>query len=562
MPARKKTGGLGKAIQNARLKKNTRPVSNMHTTEIVEEGHDKFKSVIDRNDLVEFLVQAELQDRRFDAIRQTRINNTDPVHIDLNTLKSKEAGEILTLNLKRLRIPRKPKWDERTSGEELRQRENDSFLNWRRELARIEETTANVHITPFEKNIEIWRQLWRVVERSDIVIQIVDGRDPLFFRCEDLEDYVKECDASKQNILLVNKADLLSDDVRRVWSEWFTKNKVSHIFFSAKAEQERIDKDGVDVGGVAAEFVNSPKIANRAVLLDILREKAREVRQLSPIGGEGELVTIGMAGFPNVGKSSLINVLCERKMVGVTSQPGKTKHFQTIYIEKDLLLCDCPGLVFPSLVSSRAEMVCNGVLPIDTIRDYWAPAQIIVMRIPKRLLEAFYHMTIQVDGNISASDLLSGYSKSRGYLTGRALPDEAKAAKIILKDYVSGKLLYCHLPPDYDAKENPVWQFNSAEELKKIAEKPPEEPKPLRAETKVEADFFEEEEKKTGAEDGELNEEEVALALELKEVRGLKLTKAQRREIKFAVKRGDTVRLKNEQVVVTQPPGKRSAELV
>lgn len=66
------------------------------------------------------------------------------------------------------------------------------------------------------------------------------------------------------------------------------------------------------------------------------------------------LVTIGMVGYPNVGKSSVINVLCGKKLVGVDSRPGKTKNFQTIFLEKDLLLCDCPGLVFPSVVSSKA----------------------------------------------------------------------------------------------------------------------------------------------------------------------------------------------------------------
>ena len=41
-------------------------------------------------------------------------------------------------------------------------------------------------ITPFERNLEFWRQLWRVIERSDIIMQIVDARNPLLFRCEDL----------------------------------------------------------------------------------------------------------------------------------------------------------------------------------------------------------------------------------------------------------------------------------------------------------------------------------------------------------------------------------------
>jgi large subunit GTPase 1 len=57
----------------------------------------------------------------------------------------------------------------------------------------------------------VWKQLWRVVERSHILVQIVDARDPLFFRCDDLESYVKEVDPSKRNLLLINKSDLVSE---------------------------------------------------------------------------------------------------------------------------------------------------------------------------------------------------------------------------------------------------------------------------------------------------------------------------------------------------------------
>ena len=76
---------------------------------------------------------------------------------------------------------------------------------------------------------------------------------------------------------------------------------------------------------------------------------------------------VGTVGYPNVGKSSLINVLCGRKRVGVAAMPGKTKHFQTLPLEegaRNICLVDCPGLVFPSFANSKAEMYCCGVLPI------------------------------------------------------------------------------------------------------------------------------------------------------------------------------------------------------
>jgi large subunit GTPase 1 len=56
---------------------------------------------------------------------------------------------------------------------------------------RLEEG-EEVGVTPFEKNLEVWRQLWRVLERSDLVCQVVDARDPLRYRCPDLENYVEE----------------------------------------------------------------------------------------------------------------------------------------------------------------------------------------------------------------------------------------------------------------------------------------------------------------------------------------------------------------------------------
>jgi len=54
------------------------------------------------------------------------------------------------------------------------------------------EEGSKKQITPFEKNLEVWRQLWRVIERSQVIVQIIDARDPLLFRSKDLETYVKQ----------------------------------------------------------------------------------------------------------------------------------------------------------------------------------------------------------------------------------------------------------------------------------------------------------------------------------------------------------------------------------
>merc|ERR1719510_1303275 len=89
----------------------------------------------------------------------------------------------------RVPIPRRPAWSPSMTAEELAALEGEAFVDWRRGLARMEEI-ENVVMTPYEKNLDFWRQLWRCVERSDLLVQIVDGRDPAFYRSRDLERYV------------------------------------------------------------------------------------------------------------------------------------------------------------------------------------------------------------------------------------------------------------------------------------------------------------------------------------------------------------------------------------
>jgi len=97
-------------------------------------------------------------------------------------------------------------------------------------------------ITPFEKNIEVWRQLWRVIEKSDFLIQIVDARNPEFFYASDLDKYIKDVGGNKKEfILLINKSDFLSKELIQHWSDYFKSKKITHLFFSALVEQNLID---------------------------------------------------------------------------------------------------------------------------------------------------------------------------------------------------------------------------------------------------------------------------------------------------------------------------------
>ena len=100
-------------------------------------------------------------------------------------------GAVTTSSRRRLKIPRRPLWSEEQSPEEVDAQERTAFLKWRRALAAVEEAERLV-LTPFEKNLEVWRQLWRVVERSHIVVQV--GMFPMLGVCSELPD----CEACPQ----------------------------------------------------------------------------------------------------------------------------------------------------------------------------------------------------------------------------------------------------------------------------------------------------------------------------------------------------------------------------
>ena len=193
-------------------------------------------------------------------------------------------------------------------------------------------------------------------------------------------------------------------------------------------------------------------------------------------------VPFGMVGFPNVGKSSVINVLMGNAKnahgvvrVAVAAQPGKTKHFQTLLLpdRNDMLLCDCPGLVFPSFVSNTADLIAAGVYPIAQMRDWRPVINLLCHRIPREVLNAQYSINIpmptadamyehnqQREGtdNIrvpppTADEFLTAYCVARSMLAaGSGLPDYSRASRIIVMEYATGSLLFCHSPPNYDLR--------------------------------------------------------------------------------------------------------------
>jgi large subunit GTPase 1 len=141
--------------------------------------------------------------------------------------------DVLRVQLEpKMTIPRRPAWTKDMPKQALINREKQAFLEWRRGMSQLEDDEGLV-LTPFEKNIEMWRQLWRVTERSDVIVQILDCRNPLLYRSLDFEKYVQEIDTNKGNVLLLNKADLLSEEMREAWADYLKEQNIKFMFWSA-----------------------------------------------------------------------------------------------------------------------------------------------------------------------------------------------------------------------------------------------------------------------------------------------------------------------------------------
>lgn len=152
--------------------------------------------------------------------------------------------------------------------------------------------------------------------------------------------------------------------------------------------------------------------------------------------------------------------------VGVAAQPGKTKHFQTLLLpdRERMMLCDCPGLVFPSFVSNTADLIAAGVYPIAQMRDPFPVVNLLCRRIPRQVLNAHYGIQIPMpsadamlaspDGTIpppTVDEFLTTYCVARSMLASSSgVPDFQRASRIIIKEYAAGRLLYCHAPPRFD----------------------------------------------------------------------------------------------------------------
>ena len=177
----------------------------------------------------------------------------------------------------------------------------------------------------------IWGELYKVIDSSDVLIQVLDARDPEGMRCTHIEEYLRTTHPHKHLVLLLNKCDLVP--------VWVTKRWVGYL--------SRLH----------------PTIAFRASITNPYGKGSliALLRQFAKLHNDKRQISVGFIGYPNVGKSSVINTLSKKKVCNVAPIPGETKVWQYITLMKRVFLIDCPGVV-PTNTDEDVDVVLKGVV--------------------------------------------------------------------------------------------------------------------------------------------------------------------------------------------------------
>ncbi|XP_068854753.1 LOW QUALITY PROTEIN: guanine nucleotide-binding protein-like 1 [Aphelocoma coerulescens] len=407
-----------------------------------------------------------------------------------------------------LDFPRRPPWSFGMSPEELRAREEAAFSHFLRGLGQPGDpgasgaSGASGELAPFEHNLETWRQLWRVLDMSDIVLLIADARHPALSVPPALAGHVTR-ELGKGLVLVLNKVDLTPPAVAVAWSHLlrgrFAPARVVP-FSSAPAPpappELGLQKKPKPRGGRWGRAVGPrllleacEDIVGGAVDLSSWRarleraerrgegqqqqqEEEEEEEEEPPGGAEAEeedeedeegaagapprqwqryrhgVLTLGCVGLPNAGKSSVLNALLGRPAVGVSRAPGRTRYFQTHFLARSVRLCDCPGLVFPSRAPPELQVLA-GVYPIAQLQDPYSAVGFLGSRLA---LPPLLQLRPPSGPGWTAWELCEAWAEKRGYKTARAARnDVARAANGILRLAAEGRLRLCMTPPGYSA---------------------------------------------------------------------------------------------------------------
>jgi len=265
----------------------------------------------------------------------------------------------------------------------------------------------------------IWGEFFKVIDCSDVILHIIDARNVPGTRCTMIERHIAKHASHKHLIFVVNKVDLVPNWVAKRWIGELAKVRPTIAFHASMTHA-----------------------FGKGALISLLR-------QFGKLHEDKKQISVGVVGYPNVGKSSVINTLISKKGCKVAPIPGETKIWQYITLFKRISLIDCPGVVVDTAGDTETDSVLKGVVRAERLENPEEFVNAIVDKVKREHIAAHYQLPKDGDNTWkNRVELIEMIARRSGRLLKGGEPCRRSASIMLINDFQRGRLPHYVAPPE------------------------------------------------------------------------------------------------------------------
>lgn len=260
------------------------------------------------------------------------------------------------------------------------------------------------------------KELVKRLKSVDVVLEMRDARIPISSVNHDFEELLYQ----KKRILLFNKTGLADVQITNKWNKFYKKTDIPFLFIDAL---KKVDLDKIF-----------------PLARSLMKHKWATFNKK---GISNPLLKIMIVGIPNVGKSSLINSLSNRKAARIGPEPGVTKHQDWIKLDKNVVLLDTPGILWPRIKNREVGLrltitgaIKDSIVGTKQLSNYLL---YILKQEESKRLGTFYGLDLS-EIDLPPEDLIKKIAKKRGCLKKGGNIDQNRVESLLLRDFRAGKL--------------------------------------------------------------------------------------------------------------------------